>query len=202
MLQLLQPIMGFDLCALHIRHPNRDDAVHEEQWVQFVARKIGLQLYSYAMELQRPHGNVRTGISRDRYEDVTKRIRFQMYKAVTQLPVRKHLQPMVVMGHHEDDTDENRLAELGKGNIVNVNGMDKISECLGVAVLRPLLALRKQAMYEYAALVCLPYMADSTPPWSRRGWIRRVRASNNLYWITKLLCVRQKTTITLRTSDQ
>ena len=52
--------------------------------------------------------------------------------------------------------------------------MDKLSQCLGMTVLRPLLDLRKNAMYEYAAAAALPYMADSTPLWSRRGWTRRV----------------------------
>lgn len=58
----------------------------------------------------------------------------------------------VVMGHHKDDTDENVIAELGKGNIVNVTGMQTTSEVLGVPILRPLLHLRKQDMF---SLVCV-----------------------------------------------
>lgn len=47
MLRLLQPRFGYSLAALHIRHPNRDDAVHEEGWVATAAAKLRLTLYSY-----------------------------------------------------------------------------------------------------------------------------------------------------------
>lgn len=33
LLRLLQPEFGFGLAALHVKHPNRDDAIYEEQWV-------------------------------------------------------------------------------------------------------------------------------------------------------------------------
>ena len=174
MLRLLQPTFGYDLCALHIRHPNRDDAIDEEEWVQHAAAKIGIELYSYQVQLQRPHGNKKTGISREKYESVTKKIRFRMYEVLAAAVGRRDRTAYVVIGHHMDDTDENRLSELGKSNIVNVNGMHTLSECLGMTVFRPLLSLRKVAMIEFANAAKFPYMADSTPPWSRRGWTRRV----------------------------
>jgi tRNA(Ile)-lysidine synthase TilS/MesJ len=174
MLRLLQPTYGYDLCAVHIRHPNRDDAVDEEQWVTHAAAKIGLELYSHRAELVRPHGTTKTGLSRERYEQVTKKIRFRMYEVVAQAPARQNKTALVVMGHHLDDADENRLAELGKGNIVDVNGMRALSECLCNTVYRPLLRLRKDAMYEFAQDAVIPYMADSTPRWSKRGWTRQV----------------------------
>ena len=80
MLQLLQPRFGYHFCALHIRHPNRGDAPDEEAWVTHAAAKIGIELHSYTMELTRPHGELRTGVSRERYEEATKRIRFRMYE--------------------------------------------------------------------------------------------------------------------------
>ena len=174
MLRLLQPAFGYSLCALHIRHPNRDDAVDEEEWVQHAASKIGIELYSYQIQLQRPHGTRKTGISRERYESVTKKIRFRMYEVLAADVGCLDRTAYVVIGHHMDDTDENRLAELGKGNVVNVNGMHTISKCLGMTVYRPLLGLRKAAMIAFANAALLPYMADSTPRWSRRGWTRKV----------------------------
>jgi hypothetical protein len=60
------------------------------------------------------------------------------------------------IGHHMDDADENRLAELGKGNIIRVNGMTRLSECLGATVLRPLLHLRKAAMFQFADAAGIP----------------------------------------------
>ena len=154
------------------------------RWLLF---QVGIRLYSYAVELQRPHGGVRTGVSRERYEEVTKRLRFCMYKRaladassaagrsaggaeeIDGGAIAEERVEMVVIGHHMDDADENRLAELGKSNIVQVDGMERVSQCLGVTVLRPLLQLRKDAMFKLADDVALPYMADSTPLWSRRS---------------------------------
>jgi tRNA(Ile)-lysidine synthase TilS/MesJ len=177
MLALLQPRFGFRLAALHLHHLNRDDALVEQRWVQMLARRLGIVLFGYTVRLQRPHGDTRAGISRERYEDVTKRIRFRMYRlsleatAARAAGVGRHL---VVLGHHEDDADENRLAELGKGNVVDIDGMEVLSKCMGVTQYRPLLRTRKCSMYSLAEVARIPFMADSTPPWSRRGWTRRV----------------------------
>ena len=242
-LKMLCPKFGYRLAALHMRHLNRDDAADEEGWVATTATRLGLPLYSYRVLLQRPHGNVRTGISRERYEDVTKRIRFRMYRRVLSLaatattaaptaipaalpagpsaqdrptvaaaavaaaatPAKPAPPPpsggtpaseadagvpadgvgngqrgreratigLVVMGHHNDDADENRLAELGKGNLVEIDGMSTLSACFGVGLYRPLLDHRKALMFDFADAAMFPYMVDSTPRWSRRGWTRR-----------------------------
>eukprot|EP00040_Diaphanoeca_grandis_P030343 m.179233 g.179233 ORF g.179233 m.179233 type:complete len:827 (-) comp31964_c0_seq1:91-2571(-) len=174
--RLLQKKFGFGFAALHIRHTNRGDAVDEEKWVGFVAARLGLVLYSYEVEIQRPHGGLRTGVSRERYEDVTKRIRFRMYEQALALQIEAEPTRnigLVVLGHHMDDADENRLAELGKGNLIRINGMEILSDCFGVTMYRPLLQERKKAMFDFADVTNMPYMVDSTPMWSRRGWTRR-----------------------------
>lgn len=54
-------------------------------------------------------------------EEKSKELRFRMYELSLQhLGVAKGA---ALVAHHEDDADENRLAELGKGNIVHINGM-------------------------------------------------------------------------------
>eukprot|EP00035_Acanthoeca_spectabilis_P027984 m.468711 g.468711 ORF g.468711 m.468711 type:complete len:755 (-) comp27774_c0_seq1:941-3205(-) len=189
MLALLQPKFGYRLGALHIHHLNRDDAEVEQRWVQFLASRLGISLYSYTVRLQRPHGDERTGISRERYEDVTKQIRFRMYRLGLDMMTQgaDDGRQLVVLGHHADDADENRLAELGKGNVVNVDGMAVLSKCMGVVQYRPLLAIRKQAMYDLAEASRIPFMADSTPLWSRRGWTRRLLDNLSPTDRTKLL---------------
>ena len=59
-----------------------------------------------------------------------------------------------MIGHHQDDVDENRIAELGKGSIIHVNGMCRWVTVKGAAVpnsavpdlhlYRPLLECRKE----------------------------------------------------------
>jgi hypothetical protein len=165
-LALLQDRFGYELCALHVRHSNRPEehTDEEQRWVEWIARTIGVTLFGVVVSLQRPHGDKKTGISRERYEDATKRIRFRMYRecfsrmnaraaAASELAADRGMdcagrarKQWVVMGHHADDVDENRLTELGKGNVVDVDGMTTLTEMLGVTLYRPLLSERKSLM--------------------------------------------------------
>ena len=91
---------------------------------------------------QAPHGVLRTGISRESYDEKSKEIRFRMYKQCLDR-LDDIESSCAVVAHHEDDRDDNRIAELGKGNSVHINGMSNLSSLLGVFVVRPLLAVRK-----------------------------------------------------------
>ena len=120
-------------------------------------------------ELPRPHGETVGPLSRERYESVTKEIRFRMYRLALDRELRAapgQRTGVVVIGHHQDDVDENRLTELSKGNLVHVDGMHSRIEHFDVTVLRPLLQLRKVAMFALADHARLPYMASGRPcPW-------------------------------------
>ena len=59
--------------------------------------------------------------------------------------------------------DENRLTELGKGNLLRVDGMQAEQRMLGCAVLRPMLHARKAELLRLAAVFRLPYMRDLLP---------------------------------------
>ncbi|CAE8583228.1 unnamed protein product [Polarella glacialis] len=172
--RVLPPEQRFRWCALHLCHPNRGDAKDEEGWVQWSCAKLGVDFLTYRMGIRRPHGELRTGISRERYEEKSKELRFRMYeRCMARLGVSRGSGVAMVM-HHQDDADENRLAELGKGNIVHIDGMSNTGITLGVEVIRPMLSVRKEQLLRFAEEAGVCYMQDSTPRWSRRGWIRRL----------------------------
>ncbi|CAE7416742.1 tilS/hprT [Symbiodinium necroappetens] len=170
----LPPEQCFKFCALHLCHPNRDDARDEEGWVRWSCSKLGVELLTYRLKIRRPHGTLRTGISRERYEEKSKQIRFRMYSRCFEHLGVPFERGATLVAHHEDDADENRLAELGKGNIIHIDGMLPSSTTQGVTVIRPFLKVRKAELIGFADLAALCYMQDSTPKWSRRGWIRYV----------------------------
>jgi hypothetical protein len=92
-------------------------------------------------------------------------------------PDLAHLPPLVVLGHHLDDSDENVLDQLCKGHLTGA--LDSMlplrRDYHGCTVLRPLLrTCRKADLYRLAHLHSLPYMYDSTPPWSVRGITRAI----------------------------
>ena len=55
-----------------------------------MCNRMEIDLYTYNIELQRPHGNVYTGIDRAEYEDVTRYIRFKMYARCFENMERRH----------------------------------------------------------------------------------------------------------------
>eukprot|EP00927_Polykrikos_kofoidii_P087150 TRINITY_DN9967_c1_g5_i1.p1 TRINITY_DN9967_c1_g5~~TRINITY_DN9967_c1_g5_i1.p1 ORF type:complete len:820 (-),score=130.01 TRINITY_DN9967_c1_g5_i1:4-2463(-) len=169
----LPPSQRFQWCAMHLCHPNRDDALDEEGWVRWSCGQLGVNVWSYRPQIRRPHGKIRTGISRERYEEKSKELRFRMYaRCLARLGVSADDGAALVV-HHQDDADENRLAELGKGNLLHIDGMAMRGTTLGVEVLRPLLFVRKSELIAFAEAASVCYMRDSTPKWSRRGWTRR-----------------------------
>ena len=192
-LKILEDEFKGNWCALHLRHSNRAETVEEEKWVGYMCNRMGINLYTYNIELQRPHGDVYTGIDREEYEDVTRYIRFKMYARCFESMEKMHsgeensFKRFAVIGHHEDDVDENRLAELGKGNLIYINGVkpwvllrhhipgkfNTDNPTHELMLHRPLLECRKFELFDYAEARKLVYMRDSTPYWSRRGWIRR-----------------------------
>ena len=97
----------------------------------------------YEVCLARPHAEngEEVGVTREEYERWTKEIRFRMYRCLLEdCPGRS----AVILGHHQDDVDENRLDHLMKGHVLgDVEGMWAWREIHGVQLFRPLLHRRK-----------------------------------------------------------
>lgn len=71
--------------------------------VTFVAQRLGVMLFGYFVEIQRPHGGVSTGISRDDYENVTRLIRFRMYNEGLRILSEHHHRCRASTGSGGDD---------------------------------------------------------------------------------------------------
>ena len=172
-----------DFAAVHIRHSSRlEDTKKELEWVQFVCNRFSVPLYYHHVQVARPHATsgADSEISRDQFEQYTRDIRFAMYQRAYR-DFAGDGPAYVLIGHHLDDIDENRIAELGKGNLVNIDGMaeDDSGESGScektVVVLRPLCNyIRKETIRRFAKNFQIPHMHNSTPKWSKRGWIRDV----------------------------
>jgi len=166
--------------AVHIRHSSRiEDTRKELDWVRFVCRRLHVPLYYHHVLVARPHGEEKGEISRDEFEDYTRRIRFGMYRKAALLHNGKAEEVCVLIGHHMDDVDENRIAELGKGNLIDIDGMTEEGETgnslSSVTQLRPFCRdVRKCQLRQFAIKYGIPHMKNSTPKWSKRGWIRDV----------------------------
>lgn len=168
-----------DFVAVHIRHSSRlEDTAKELHWVQYVCSRLSVPLYYHHVEVSRPHATAGpSDLTRDQFEELTRQIRFAMYKRASGMAFPGQEKTAVLIGHHLDDIDENRIAELGKGNLINIDGMseDDGMDTLGISVYRPLCRVtRKFQIRNFAIHQKIPHMKNSTPKWSKRGWIRDV----------------------------
>jgi tRNA(Ile)-lysidine synthetase-like protein len=100
---------------------------------------------------------------RDLYEKITKKIRFDMYKQFSNY---------VILGHNRDDSIENIFSNIIKRNYNNLLGMTFHTEEYNINILRPLLDITKEEIYNFAKEFKVPYTYDSTPKWSERGKMR------------------------------
>jgi tRNA(Ile)-lysidine synthetase-like protein len=145
-----------DVVAVHVDYANRkvsnDEATFTINWSQF----LGISIYYRRIEhIHRGSGE----IDAEFYESETKKIRFNLYHYV----MKKCGVMGVILGHHGDDTDENVLMNLLRGNdILNLNGMKEIENIDGVNICRPLLPHPKSDIYDLAHSLQVPYLKDTT----------------------------------------
>lgn len=155
---------GCKLSALHINYNNRPTADDEAAFVASWCRYLGIPCYvRKIVEIRRPpcmeHG------LRTTYETYTRNVRYAAYRALGP--------SMVVLGHNYDDTLENMFTNIAhRTKYEDLAGMQEFSSQDCLVFWRPLLQLTKQQIVDTARSHNIPYLPNSTPPWSMRGQIR------------------------------
>lgn len=151
--------------AVHINYGNRGATNEMEiDLLRAYCGKMGVKLtVRHIREIHRTKDHLR-----DFYEEITRSIRFEMYRLLGQ-----HNRSITLLGHHQDDAVENILSNVRKGrNWDNLMGMEEVYHERGVLMGRPFLGLSKQQIIDFAVENHLPYLCDSTPSWSERGRMR------------------------------
>lgn len=163
---------GKNVTCVHINYNNRQECSLETEFINKFCSILNTKFYYRKIkEISREkcHGS---GL-RELYEDVTKQIRFDMYKQVMLSEGYDITNTYVVMGHNADDCFENIITNINnKHSYNNLHGMERISQIDDINFFRPLLKIRKSDIIEFAHSNNVPYLKDSTPKWSMRGKIR------------------------------
>jgi tRNA(Ile)-lysidine synthetase-like protein len=157
--------MGYRVHALHINYCNRVPRCDEEEaFVQDLCASWGVPLTVRRFT----EFTKRTEyVDREAYEEITKFIRFDMYKKLSRY------QPHTFLGHHKDDCMENIITNLTKGKrLDNLRGMTEVERVSGVTVLRPFVTVHKEDIVGFATKHCIPHLVDNTSPECTRGKIR------------------------------
>lgn len=169
-LSRLQQKYGFGLVAVYINYNNR--TIKEYQFVKDWCNFIEVPLYvRHITEIKRKPC-MEYGL-RAIYEEYTRQVRYNTYKAVWNKLQFTTDVPKVLLGHNQDDTFENILTNLSnKSHYDNLRGMTEIQVVDDIMFYRPMLDIPKEHIYQYANDIGIPYLQDSTPSWSQRGQIR------------------------------
>jgi tRNA(Ile)-lysidine synthetase-like protein len=154
---------GADVKAVHIMYGNRVESEHEYRLLAEFCRRLGVPLVVYRVQWLR-----RGDCDRKFYEDMTRQIRFMVYRAISDSE-----EATVVLGHIKDDVVENIWTNIAHcHHLGNLKKMEAEEVQLGVRILRPFLGVDKADIYRVSELVGIPYFKNTTPSWSNRGKFR------------------------------
>ncbi len=157
--------------AVHLDYHNRPETGLEAEFLFRWCELMDIPLYyRYIHEGTR----VRSSKEREEYEEMTKNIRFDMYKKVTEMyPAHHHIG--VILGHHLGDLQENIFFNVMKGRtLTDLTVIKEQSMIMGVNILRPLISIPKSEIFDVAHKNNIPYFKNTTPSWSNRGKYREV----------------------------
>ena len=157
-----------NVLALHINYNNRDESLEELNYVNYFCYKLGIKLvYRTITEIKRADC-LNNGL-RELYEDITKKIRFDMYRKL----ISDDENTIVLLGHNKDDCFENIITNItNRNNYDNLCGMEILKKIDEINFWRPMLNVEKKDIIKFANINNIPYLCDSTPEWSVRGKIR------------------------------
>jgi tRNA(Ile)-lysidine synthetase-like protein len=168
------------LVAVHLIYGNRKESIDEFEFVQQYCKLLDVELYYYKIEYLK-----RDEIEREFYEEMTRIIRFSLYKLVPSLyngdDTNKEGNDCdgaisavgVYLGHIKDDIIENIWTNIAKNqNIYNLQKMEIESVIDSVNIVRPFLQVSKEDIYEISLTYKIPYLKNTTPEWSNRGKFR------------------------------
>jgi tRNA(Ile)-lysidine synthetase-like protein len=164
-----------NVIAIHINYNNRKECDSEENFLKFYCKILKITLYIRKIdEIQRDM--CKDNGLRDIYEEITKKIRFDMYKQLQEKYITSNgKKTYIVLGHNLDDTFENIITNISKKQkYENLEGMSEFSDIDNIHFWRPFLHINKETIIKYAYDIGIPFLKDSTPNWSQRGKIRDI----------------------------
>jgi len=163
-LTILLKFLNCRVVCLHINYNNRPESSEEARFLEEWCKYINIEFILH--EINSIH---RGEIKRSEYENITKNIRFKLYKDV----LEKYQATEIFLGHHKDDIIENVFNNICRGrNILDLSVIKRTNKIMGIQISRPLISVHKNQIYAFAEKYQVPYFKDTTPDWSLRGIYR------------------------------
>jgi len=166
-LYILKMLNIINVVAVHLDYHNRMETGLESEFLFEWCNYMNIPLYYRYI-----HEGARDEVDREKYEELTKEIRFNIYKKVKNI-YHNYNCLGVILGHHKGDLQENVFFNLMKGRtLTDLSVIKEQSEFMGVKVLRLLISHPKSNIFDFAHKYKIPYFKNTTPTWSNRGKYR------------------------------
>ncbi len=141
LLDMLASKNEHELIIAHFDHGIRDDSAADARFVEALAKKYGLQ-----------YETKREALGKAASEEVARERRYAFLEEMT----RKH-NGVIVTAHHADDVVETVAINLQRGT-----GWRGLAVLARSDIHRPLVAMKKRELYDYALAHQLEWVEDST----------------------------------------
>ena len=167
--------------AVHICYNNRKECNLEKEFLRMICYKLNVPLYirnitsikrnhsldfhenSHENPYEKSHENK---TDREFYEEITRIFRFDSYS---------QFKEDVITGHNLTDCFENEITNLNKNiKFDNLSGMEMYSEEMNVRMIRPLLNIHKEQIFEFAMNNNIPFLRDTTKKFTQRYKLREL----------------------------
>jgi tRNA(Ile)-lysidine synthetase-like protein len=157
------------IIPIHINYNNKDISNDELNFVNYYCSINNNKLiYRTIFEINRNQCSNSNTI-RNIYEDITKKIRFDMYEYGLKYSENVY----ILLGHNKDDCFENIITNISsRKHYDNLSGMNKCTNINNLILWRPMIDIYKKNILDFAYKYNIPFLKDSTPQWSMRGKIR------------------------------
>lgn len=146
---------GASIYAAHVHHGIRgEEADRDEEFCRSVAKDLGVPLFVHHADvptLAKTYG--------ESVETTARRVRYRFFDELMQ----QHSIPLLVTAHNANDNLETMLFNLIRGSgLSGMCGIPVSRLCDGGALVRPILGMTRQEIFDYCQKHHLSYVTDST----------------------------------------
>lgn len=145
---LLHKFKDEEIVVAHVNYGLRENSILETKLVQNYCKENHIQFECrFAPKFEK--GN---------FQEEARIYRYQFFYELGQ----KYKCRQVLTAHHMDDLIETYFMQLERKSIPQYYGIQEKVEILGMEIMRPLLCLSKEELYEYAIQNKIPYLEDES----------------------------------------
>lgn len=150
LLDLTMKYTDANIIICHVNHGKREESNVEEEYVKSFCLEKGLKYYIHHIKPEDIKGN---------FQEEARKIRYSFFKEV----MRKEHAEFLLLAHHLNDDIETMLLRMERGSsLKGFSGIDSIVKIDEGFILRPLLSVLKNDIYEYADECEIKYFEDSS----------------------------------------